>query len=67
LGGRDHITALWSSQGLRRWCATSSRRKPEEAFADFVCGNALSLWTSTNPDFFEGTGMSEAVRATVEA
>jgi hypothetical protein len=39
----------------------------EEAFADFVSGNALSLWTSTNPAFFDGTSVSEAARTAVEA
>jgi len=32
----------------------------EESFEAFVCGNALSLWTSTNPKFFEGTSVAAA-------
>ncbi len=35
----------------------------EEGFRAFMCGNALSLWTGTNPDFFEGTSVAEAARA----
>ncbi|MCH2173561.1 amidohydrolase [Myxococcota bacterium] len=32
----------------------------EEAFEAFVCGNALALWTSNDPDFFEGTAIEDA-------
>jgi predicted TIM-barrel fold metal-dependent hydrolase len=44
------------------WELVADGHIDEEAFAEFVSGNALSLWTSTNPDFFEGTSVEEAAR-----
>jgi hypothetical protein len=34
-----------------------------EDFRDFVFGNAARLWTGTDPSFFEGTVVADAVRA----
>ena len=35
----------------------------EEDFRDFVFGFPVSLWTGTNPDFFRGTAVADAVEA----
>jgi len=35
----------------------------EADFEEFVCGNALSLWTRTNAEFFAGTAVADAARA----
>jgi predicted TIM-barrel fold metal-dependent hydrolase len=36
-------------------------------FRDFVFGNVLRFYTDTNPDFFQGTRVEQAVRAALES
>lgn len=33
----------------------------EEDFRDFVFGNSVRLWASTNPNFFKGTAIEKQV------
>ena len=38
-------------------------RLSEADFREFTFSNAVDLFTSTNPDFFEGTEVESAVKA----
>ena len=45
------------------WELVEDGHVDERGFREFVCDNALSLWTSTNPSFFEGTVVADVARA----
>ena len=44
------------------WELVEDGHVSEEDFTAFIGGNALSLWTSTNPRFFEGTAVADAAQ-----
>ena len=39
----------------------------EDEFRDFTCGNVVKMLTASNPDFFTGTAVADAVRPFVSA
>jgi len=43
------------------WELVEHRLISEAEFREFVFGNAVEFWTSTNPDFFKGTTVESAV------
>jgi predicted TIM-barrel fold metal-dependent hydrolase len=44
------------------WELVEDHGLSEEDFRDFTFGNAVRLWASLNPDFFEGTAVEKAVQ-----
>jgi hypothetical protein len=52
---------------LEAWELVESERLSEADFRDFTFGNAVDLFSSTNPKFFDGTAVEEAVRKEIAA
>ncbi len=44
------------------WELVEDKFLSEADFAEFTCGNVVRLLTDTNPDFFAGTAVADAVR-----
>jgi hypothetical protein len=51
---------------LSRWVADRRRLLDEDAFRDFVFGNAVRLWGGSNPNFFKGTAVEKQAAAILE-
>ena len=47
------------------WGLVRKERADAEDFRDFTFTNPARLFTGTNPDFFEGTAVADAVRPLV--
>jgi len=47
---------------LEAWELVEREQLAENDFRDFTFANAVDLFTSANPNFFEGTSVEEAVR-----
>ena len=47
---------------VEAWELVEDGHIDEDAFRDFTCGNVVRALTATNPDFFEGTVVADAVR-----
>lgn len=52
---------------LEAWELVEREKLSVENFREFAFGNAVSLFGSTNPDFFSGTAVEEACRAELKA